>query len=292
MSSPYFFDEFVPRVRYLCDQIYSQPDVDSRKKYYSLGLSLVESLVQSVASEPQQNEEATAAASSSNTQDLFDEFIESLPQTFVGDDYVVSSLDSTIDPLRFYGSGPENPQVPSMGVAASRHQAHSAPPDVSSYTTSPMPTTASKPLPQASAQLREGVTSSTQDEADDISMGGVPPSASAPILPISSSGLPGPSTSHTGLPPASASKTEANDCCEICGYRPKGDPQWFKGSMAKHKKLQHSTDPPVIYRCPFPGCTSAYKNRQDNLRQHQLEKGHFVGDEAASRRPSKRKKVS
>jgi hypothetical protein len=88
-------------------------------------------------------------------------------------------------------------------------------------------------------------------------------------------------------------KVEANSCCEICGYRPKGDPQWFKGSMAKHKKLQHSTEPPKIYKCPYPGCTSQYKNRPDNLRQHQIEKNHWVqGDENTSRRPSKRKKVA
>ncbi|GAB1318691.1 hypothetical protein MFIFM68171_08901 [Madurella fahalii] len=88
-------------------------------------------------------------------------------------------------------------------------------------------------------------------------------------------------------------KVEANSCCEICGYRPKGDPQWFKGSMAKHKKLQHSTEPPKIYECPYPGCTSRYKNRPDNLRQHQIEKNHWVqGDESTPRRPSKRKKVA
>ena len=86
-------------------------------------------------------------------------------------------------------------------------------------------------------------------------------------------------------------KVEADACCEICGYRPKGDPQWFKGSMAKHKKLQHSKAPPRIYKCPYPGCTSQYKNRPDNLRQHQLDKGHFVDGENASRRPNKRKKV-
>jgi len=81
------------------------------------------------------------------------------------------------------------------------------------------------------------------------------------------------------------SKVEAHDCCDICGYRPKGDPQWFRGSMAKHKKMQHSTAPPKIYKCPFPGCNSQYKNRQDNLRQHQIEKNHWVGQEAAARKP-------
>lgn len=88
-------------------------------------------------------------------------------------------------------------------------------------------------------------------------------------------------------------RLEADACCEICGYRPKGDPRWFHGSMAKHRKLQHSKDPPKIYKCNYPGCSSAFKNRPDNLRQHQIEKGHFVeGEEGPSKRPSKRKKVS
>jgi hypothetical protein len=85
---------------------------------------------------------------------------------------------------------------------------------------------------------------------------------------------------------------ESDACCEECGYKPRGDPQWFKGSMAKHKKVMHSTAP-KMYKCPFPGCTSQYKNRPDNLRQHQIEKQHFVdGDEVATRRPSKRKKTA
>jgi hypothetical protein len=97
-------------------------------------------------------------------------------------------------------------------------------------------------------------------------------------------------TNSPGSMPSAAAKLEANDCCDICGYRPKGDPQWFKGSMAKHKKLQHATTPPKIYKCPFPGCNSQYKNRPDNLRQHQLDKDHFV-EEQGARRPSKRKKT-
>lgn len=85
----------------------------------------------------------------------------------------------------------------------------------------------------------------------------------------------------------------ADASCELCGYRPKGDPRWFHGSMAKHKKTQHSTEPPKIYKCPYPGCISAYKNRPDNLRQHQIEKNHFMdGHDGASRRPSKRKKMA
>ncbi|KAK4165270.1 hypothetical protein QBC43DRAFT_316424 [Cladorrhinum sp. PSN259] len=91
---------------------------------------------------------------------------------------------------------------------------------------------------------------------------------------------------------AEQQKVDPQSCCEICGYKPKGDPQWFKGSMAKHKKLQHSNAPPRIFKCPYPGCTSQYKNRPDNLRQHQIEKNHFVqGDDITPKRPSKRKKV-
>ncbi|KAF4977084.1 hypothetical protein FZEAL_6362 [Fusarium zealandicum] len=106
----------------------------------------------------------------------------------------------------------------------------------------------------------------------------------------------GSSTSPASPAPAplastSASKVKSNSSCEICGYRPEGDPRWFGGSMAKHKKLQHATSPPKIYRCPFPGCTSQYKNRPDNLRQHQIEKGHFLEGQDPERRPSKRRKV-
>lgn len=108
----------------------------------------------------------------------------------------------------------------------------------------------------------------------------------------------GPSTAGTSPPtseeptPSNNSKVESDSCCELCGYRPEGDPRWFPGSMAKHKKLQHATTPAKIYRCPFPGCTSQYKNRPDNLRQHQIKKGHFVsGEEAPSSRPPKRKKI-
>lgn len=105
----------------------------------------------------------------------------------------------------------------------------------------------------------------------------------------------GPSTAATS-PPSPAlghgvNKIESDSCCEICGYRPKGDPRWFGGSMAKHKKLQHATTPPKIYKCPFPGCTSQYKNRPDNLRQHQIEKNHWLEGQEPDRRPSKRKKV-
>ena len=51
--------------------------------------------------------------------------------------------------------------------------------------------------------------------------------------------------------------------------------------MGKHMKHSHSGAPPQIYKCPFPGCTSAYRNRPDNLRAHQIEKNHFVGGDGS-----------
>ncbi|KEY74655.1 hypothetical protein S7711_08422 [Stachybotrys chartarum IBT 7711] len=74
----------------------------------------------------------------------------------------------------------------------------------------------------------------------------------------------------------SSSQTQNSASCEICGYMPKGDLRWFSASMAKHKKMQHASAPPKIYKCPFPGCSSQFQNRPDNLRQHQDEKGHFM----------------
>lgn len=110
-----------------------------------------------------------------------------------------------------------------------------------------------------------------------------------PTPPLQAQGKEG-ETSSTSTLASSGQKVEANERCELCGYRPKGDPQWFKGSMAKHKKMQHSNNPPIIYKCPFPGCNSEYKNRKDNLRQHQIEKNHFVGDDATQQRTHKRKR--
>lgn len=158
-----------------------------------------------------------------------------------------------------------------------------------------------QPLVGLGLQGIAGETGSTREQsgtstplADGEAVGGaelsrsVSTSSNKAAQPASQSS---PSTSPTQ--PHQQSKVETGNCCEICGYRPKGDPRWFHGSMQKHKKLQHSTAPPKIYRCPYPDCNSAYKNRPDNLRQHQIEKNHFVeGEEGTIRRPSKRKKIS
>lgn len=94
-----------------------------------------------------------------------------------------------------------------------------------------------------------------------------------------------------GATPSTCTKVESSSCCEECGYRPEGDPRWFAGSMAKHKKNKHARSPPTVYHCPYPGCTSKFTSRPDNLRQHQIRKRHFVdGQDECGRRPSKKRK--
>ncbi|KAI1458069.1 hypothetical protein F4805DRAFT_426452 [Annulohypoxylon moriforme] len=260
LESSEIFDAFIPHVRGLCNPIYVEQGYSTRAGYQVLAISLVETLLQSIASEPQNTQESGSFP--------YGEFLENLHVTFdepSNDDFLVPlstsgssqadlsttrSFNSVVDPVGLQGANPNTRQ--------------------SNTTPTSFPPTASHP--------------------------GTPDSSFATSLPILLGGPPKPSTpGHAGTSPKPMSSTiqkvEANDCCEICGYRPKGDPQWFKGSMAKHKKMQHSTGPPIIYKCPFPGCNSQYKNRQDNLRQHQIEKNHWVGDEA-SRRPSKRAKTS
>ncbi|KHN95997.1 uncharacterized protein MAM_06102 [Metarhizium album ARSEF 1941] len=112
---------------------------------------------------------------------------------------------------------------------------------------------------------------------------------SAPTTPSTIMSAPSqpPTSGDTTLP----YKENSDMCCEICGYRPRGNPQWFRGSMAKHKKLMHAKTPPKIYPCPFPGCKSQYKNRYDNLQQHQNEKGHFVAGQESSAKSRKRRRL-
>jgi hypothetical protein len=124
-------------------------------------------------------------------------------------------------------------------------------------------------------------------------------SLGANVLPVASTkptsvdrGVPDAAPSErTAEPPASSSlKVAAKESCSLCGFRPKGHPKWFRGTMAKHMKNQHSAEPDKIFKCTFPGCKSEYRNRPDNLRQHQIEKGHMMDGDTA-RRPSKRKRV-
>ncbi|KAI8956244.1 hypothetical protein F4801DRAFT_586327 [Xylaria longipes] len=268
-----FLGQYILQVRGLCDQVYSQPGNRSRMEYHLFGISLIDSLIRSVSREPQQSQEG-------HTEyplipySYEDPFLQDLNKTF-GWNYPM--IHSTQQPVSAEG-------VPDFGPALDLTALHSVTPDAQLASNSP------NPLPIRSD------ASETPSESYTVSP--APLSDAAPDIPVSSSYRPTPPSqarveaSETSGPSTLASsgqKVEANERCEICGYRPKGDPQWFKGSMAKHKKMQHSTNPPIIFKCPFPGCNSEYKNRRDNLRQHQIEKNHFVGDEAAQR-PHKRKR--
>ncbi|RYP79356.1 hypothetical protein DL769_003037 [Monosporascus sp. CRB-8-3] len=243
----------------------------------------------SLTSHPPQRSEEAAPPSPASMSFLQDEFLETLGQTFddsegmgpdflepieveghrpqsdTGDTRISEGIDPTVDPSQLHHID-SNAHIPPMQMTASRP--HTLPAN-ESYATSSIPPSGPPPTTK--------------------------PEAITPLSQVAAAADPS-STSTAGTPAVTtnpkSSKVEADECCEECGYRPKGAPQWFKGSMAKHKRLQHSTDPPVIYQCPFPGCTSAYKNRPDNLRQHQLEKNHFVGggDNEAARRPSKKRK--
>lgn len=261
LESSEIFDEFIPQVRGLCNPIYSEQGYSPRARYQVLAVSLVETLMQSIATDSQNTQESGSFP--------YGEFLENLHETFdtSSDDFLVplstASSQADLSTTRSFSS-----------VVDPIHQLQSV--------SARPPTTTSTSFP--STESHASTPNSSFAASPNLSLPiiiGAPPKSSTPGR-AGASPKPMSSSMH---------KVEANDCCEICGYRPKGDPQWFKGSMAKHKKMQHSTGPPVIYKCPYPGCNSQYKNRQDNLRQHQIEKNHWVGDEA-SRRPSKRAKTS
>ncbi|KAI5868417.1 hypothetical protein GGS23DRAFT_28663 [Durotheca rogersii] len=258
LTSSDLFDDFIPRVRRLCNPIYSEQGTHSRIRYQLLGVSLVEALIQAIPSSPQESASFP-----------YNEFLETLHDTFDNNPDFLETLDAVAPPQ----NQAELEAAQSFGTTGIPF------PHIGS--SAPASTTASRSLTTTASHV------GTPNESFSAS-----PDLSRPIALATSPKPPTPAHAEASEKQFSSSqKVEANDACEFCGYRPKGDPQWFKGSMAKHKKMQHSAGPPVIYKCPYPGCNSQYKNRQDNLRQHQIEKNHFVGDEA-TRRPSKRKKVS
>ncbi|KAI0457507.1 hypothetical protein F5B21DRAFT_512532 [Xylaria acuta] len=268
-----FLGQYILQVRSLCDQVYSQPDNRSRMEYHLLGISLIDSLIRSVSREPQQSQEGHPEYPII-PYSYEDQFLQDLNKTF-GWNYPM--IHGTQQPVSAEG-------VADFGSALGLTALHSVTPDAQLATNSP------NPLPirsDASETPSESYTVSPAPLSD--APPNIPVSNSYKSTPPSQARGEGSETSGPSTLASSGQKVEANERCEICGYRPKGDPQWFKGSMAKHKKMQHSTNPPIIFKCPFPGCNSEYKNRRDNLRQHQIEKNHFVGDEAAQR-PHKRKR--
>lgn len=256
------FDAYTREVRTLCDPIYTQQGLNARSRYHTLGVDLVEALIRGLPEEPSREDVGTFTV-----PDVFDEFLHNLDEVFVGGDpgFMIPTEVS--------------PEMEGSAVAMA-------------------PTASTEPAPYHSTvnptifgQERPSITPSKMSPGHETGGMGSVTSSMQSAVEVTGGGVPG---GEEGLSSSAAQqqKVEANSCCEICGYRPKGDPQWFKGSMAKHKKLQHSTDPPRIYKCSYPGCTSAYKNRPDNLRQHQIEKGHFVEGVDSTGRPAKRKKTS
>ncbi|KAI0106270.1 hypothetical protein GGR51DRAFT_178164 [Nemania sp. FL0031] len=268
-----FQDQYILQVRELCDQVYAQPGNRPRVEYYLLGISLVDSLLRSIAREPQQPQEGHSEYPLMPSYAGYeDEFFPDLNKTFVWNYPIIPGT-------------PVSPGgVPDFGPPLDLTGLHPVTSEARIGTSSPNPL----PIRSDASETPSEYTVSPAPLSDALPE--IPPSNSyRPTPPAQPQGEgsepPGPSTLTSSGP-----KVEASERCEICGYRPKGDPQWFKGSMAKHKKMQHSTNPPVIFKCPYPGCNSEYKNRRDNLRQHQIEKNHFVGDEA-SQRPLKRKRT-
>ncbi|KAI1657960.1 hypothetical protein F4813DRAFT_65284 [Daldinia decipiens] len=274
LDSSDLFNEFIPQVRRLCDPIYSKQGLQSRTGYQALGISLVEALIQTFASGPEHIQGNPTGYSLDLPESTYDQFLDTFPfdnTTGIEGEFLVN-----------LGTGPS--QQSQTGLTGTPNfNPELGPLDLQDISSSvPPPTITTEAFAETASHTE------TPDNSFAASTG-FSPSITVPARPKPLS------PAHVELPlkpiSSSAQKVEANDACDICGYRPKGDPQWFKGSMAKHKKMQHSTGPPVIYKCPFPGCNSQYKNRQDNLRQHQIDKNHFVGDETG-RRPSKRKKYS
>ncbi|ETS83030.1 hypothetical protein PFICI_04906 [Pestalotiopsis fici W106-1] len=281
LHSPELFDEYVPEVRRLCDPLYSQQSSNPRSRYHTLATALVESMVRNIESPTNllpSLDPSTAIEENgldySFPEDPLADFLKDLDSSDFVDSLLESALDGTSNPIM------ESMAQTSESVKTSDKHSHCTQDD-------PPQSVQGKDVDVENTMVNRDATSAAEQE--------YLPQTSSHILPTVSI-----SHGEDYLPPKQAAeagpseqKAEANDCCEICGYRPKGDPQWFKGSMAKHKKLQHSTEPPKIYRCTYPGCTSAYKNRPDNLRQHQIEKGHFVEGEGKGKqkKTTKRKNM-
>ncbi|KAI0206468.1 hypothetical protein F4808DRAFT_120706 [Astrocystis sublimbata] len=265
-TSNEYLDQYDLQVRGFCNQVYSQPGNRSRMEYHSLGISLVDSMIQNSFREPQIPQGAHPDYPVVHYP-WVDNFTPNwMYPIFPGSDQQgrpeeVPRFDSPIGlPIH---SIPPGAQLPSNSPKPPPIRSHASE-TPSEYTISPTPVSDAPPDHSISNVYRPTPPSNAQSEENEAS---------------------GSSTLAS-----SGQKVEANERCEICGYRPKGDPQWFKGSMAKHKKMQHSTNPPTIFKCPYPGCNSEYKNRRDNLRQHQIEKNHFVGDEGTQPGGRKRKR--
>ncbi|KAJ2903601.1 hypothetical protein MKZ38_009654 [Zalerion maritima] len=261
-----FFDGFAPKVRHAANVLYNQQPNNPfpRSAFHLKDISVVRSIMQGLSDMSNTNVPT-------QVQDWFDDFLATeAPQQPQSQPTAIGhhNPNLVLGPATFSTAG----TISSLGIS---HTSPSSPPGTSSFVpmTSPPsvdfnnnPFALTPPDPQHAGYSNHYTTE--------------PPTARH------ASAQPQPSS-------PSQVKVESQEQCEICGYRPKGDPRWFQGSMSKHKKTKHSNEPDKIYKCPYPGCQSSYKNREDNLKQHMKEKNHYVTtDEDQSRRPSKRKKLS
>ncbi|KAK1700005.1 hypothetical protein BDP55DRAFT_645623 [Colletotrichum godetiae] len=251
MSLQDYFNHYVPKVRAQFEVLYTNPMIGAttRRSYHAYAIDLMESIIRGICTK-ESLKDSSRVPSEMISEATLDDFMNLT--TTLGDTTWSDARATTTDTPLISASMPDiYMDVDSNGL----------------------------PDPLTMFFNDGGVPAAPSFQ--------IPPSMTRP------DNVPGESAAEVREDPTSSSaaktEAEANEKCEICGYRPKGAPQWFKGSMAKHKKLQHSTAPPKIYKCPFPGCTSQYKNRPDNLKQHQQDKNHFVDGET-ERRPSKRKK--
>lgn len=271
LPSSVYFDEFTSAVGHLCDRLYLKygGGASQRAAYHKCGIALFGVLIDDLDS----SRTAAALFQQPPTVDdallLDSAFFKSIPPCMTNGtaDGLVFPFHLDAAAMDFSGLGVAEPSLKSEDVAL-----------------------VPAPGMEAGDSMTRQDFQSTQPPLSAPAACASSSSSSSPIA--SSTSSPSESAPTAASSSSSLARTEANNCCDICGYRPKGDPQWFKGSMAKHKKLQHSAAPPKIYKCQYPGCSSQYKNRPDNLRQHQIEKRHFVDGEDQRRRPSKRKKLS
>ncbi|KXJ92364.1 hypothetical protein Micbo1qcDRAFT_233641 [Microdochium bolleyi] len=309
LAPSHFFGKFVPQVRRHCNDLYSKHSGNPRFKYHILAASFAEKLLYDAA-----RESATPPTQATQPPTLPMNLPGSLDDLFNfqpidGAFDVEGGMNNFLQPLPEQGSPQFNftsSATPlSIGLASSHvnvtplqatSETNFSTDFVCAGVSTPGLMTGSHsssivaPTEPSDAQASISPRKNPQKARSRQRERKKAPAPSHATSVSSSEQVAQPSTAS---PATEGTQVEANSCCEICGYRPKGDPQWFKGSMAKHRKLQHSTDPPTIYQCPFPGCTSAYKNRQDNLRQHQIEKNHFVDDDGQQqKRPHKRRRVS
>ncbi|KAH7626339.1 hypothetical protein B0T09DRAFT_272606 [Sordaria sp. MPI-SDFR-AT-0083] len=260
MPASRYYSNYVPKVWELCDEIYLKyfGSVNDRVVYHQLGISVIESMISEF--------DNTTGHSTTTTEEPQNELEGFLKE------------QTDIDKLSTDSTHHRKVSVPTMTLT---------PPETlySSHVASPAATTNSGP--QQTQNKKHQQKQKLQQQYQKASQ----PQSQIPSEQQTPSATPTPCQKPDSDP-------QSPPQCHLCDYRPNGHPRWYKGSMAKHMKVKHSDQPDRIYACTYPGCKSQYKNRPDNLRQHKIEKGHWVegeegfgyGSGANERRPSKKRK--